>query len=286
MKLSVCSCVSAAIVVALAGSTASAVVTMQTRFLVQQTTGSGATYTVTNANTTTFLPGSRVRLTVQFRLLNTQPTVVSMRNIAAIAFGIEGSGEAGGNTQRSQLFGRSGAPSIQDKGEAYGELDGFDYPGVGAETAAAKYRSGLHRTWRDGLSDTDGAGPLTNDQNLANGSYVGDDVNIVIAYALSVAFLPEPTSYAETPWQGLYSFEYQHSGSLGSKAFTFAPLTATIYPNGRFLYYEVDNTSVLRSESFQNGSVTLNFAIPAPGAASLLALGGVLALRRGTRSRG
>ncbi len=274
------SCAVGACAVGFAASAASAVVTMQTRFLVQQTTGSGATYTVTNANTTTFLPGSRVRLTIQFRLLNTQPSTLLMNNFTATNFSVLGTGPAGGTAQRSQLFGRSAGPGSQGRGEAFGDLDGFTYPGVGAAPPGPQFRTGLHKVWRDGMTDPDEVGPLTIDQHPANGQFSGDDVLLITPIALSTAFLPDPVSFAETPWQGLYSYEFQHAGALGSKTFSFTPTTDTANPTGRFFYYIVNSINVGQSTSFNNGSVTLNFAIPAPGAAMVLGLGGLLAARR------
>jgi hypothetical protein len=242
--------------------------------------GSGASYTVADAGTTTFAPGSRVRMTIQCRLLSDELEAPRPIGLAATYFSAMGSGTAGGVVARSQLCGVPSGADSQAKGEAFGLPAGFVYPGMGAVTSpTVLVRTGLHAVYRDVLFDPDGAGPLTVDSNPANGTYQGDDILNMNAFSFARTPFETPIVSTETAWNGMFSFEFTHSGALGVKTFQFVPTTDAQLPNGAILYWDENFANPQRAFTFTNGSITLTF-IPAPACAVVFALGGLVANRR------
>lgn len=248
MKKSV---LSAAIVAAAAGTSLAQPV-METRFLVQTVTGSGATYTVSPAASNVFAAGATVRLTLQYRILDpTSTSTTNARGLVGTTADIKASGAAGGTTSRSSLTGDDTFIS----GEAYGapgsaNTDTYPYVGENADGF-----TGLHNAYRGGLS---GATP---DLAASNGTFVGREVLGLVPLSLSVASFPQNTGIAGNPtaWFGLFSFNFTNSGAQGNVTFSFLPPATTTNPNGQFRYWKRGTTAPVTGTTFNNGNVTLTF---------------------------
>lgn len=238
------------------------VATLETRFLAQVTTGSGATYTVDNvAGPLSFPAGSTVRLTLQYRVNDPASTsTTNPRGLVGANFDLLASGPAGGTSSRSVLTGDGTFIS----GEAYGNpgtANTDTYPYVEAN---ADGFTGLHNVYRGGLSDPDGGGPLTADDALSNGTFAGRNVTGLVPLSLSAASFPQNTGTAGNPtgWFGLFSFNFTNSGATGDVTFRFQPAVTTANPNGQFRYWKRGTTSPVTGTSFSNGQITLNFINP------------------------
>lgn len=255
---------------------------LETRFLAQTTSGSGPTYVVNNASSLSFAAGSTVRLTVQFRMVDTSNPPASIRGLARSDFIISATGPAGGTAQRSILTGFFDPNEVlPSRGEANGlpNRPGVDtYPDFNGANADAF--TGLHCVHRNFLTvDPDGSGPLTVDADPLNGVFSGREVTGIRANCASGTVYP---SNSGGLWFGLYSFEFVNSGAIGDITFGFAPLVTAQRPNGSFLYFR--NQNPVESTSFLNGSITLSF-VPAPASAlGLLLLIACPRRRRPTRA--
>jgi hypothetical protein len=248
MKKSV---LSAAIVAAAAGTSLAQPV-METRFLVQTVTGSGATYTVSPAASNVFAAGATVRLTLQYRILDAASTsTTNARGLVGTTADIKATGAAGGTTSRSSLTGDDTFVS----GEAYGapgsaNTDTYPYTGENADGF-----TGLHNAYRGGLSGG------TPDLAASNGTFVGREVLGLVPLSLSVASFPQNTGIAGNPtaWFGLFSFNFTNSGAQGAVTLSFLPPATTTNPNGQFRYWKRGTTAPVTGTTFNNGSVTLTF---------------------------
>jgi hypothetical protein len=232
------------------------VATLETKFLAQVTTGSGATYMVDNvAGPLSFPAGSTVRLTLQYRISDpASGATTNPRGLVGANFDLLASGPAGGTSSRSALTGDGTFIS----GEAYGapgtaNTDTYPYTGENADGF-----TGLHNAYRGGLS---GGDP---DLALSNGTFAGRNVTGLVPLSLSAASFPQNAGIAGNPtgWFGLFSFNFTNSGATGDVTFSFAPATTTANPNGQFRYWKRGTTSPVTGTSFQNGSITLNFINP------------------------
>lgn len=248
---------------------------LETRLLAQILSGSGSTYLVAPAPSLTFAVGTKVRLTVQYRLVDTSnppaASTASVRGLTLATFNLFATGTAPGISHRSTLTGDTAATG----GEAYslpGAAGADVYPD--AHGANPDALTGLHNAYRF-IADHEG------DTHAANGQFVGRDITRVTGEALSAAPFPQ---FGEGLWMGLYSFEFWNTG-VGSVSYAFAPTTTTTNPNGQFRYWRRGQTTPQPSTQFSNGTITLTFAVPTPGTTAGVIVAGLTLGRRKRRLR-
>lgn len=187
-------------------------ITMETRFVAQVINGAGAGRQITNATNTVFALGSKVRVTLQYRLIDhTEGQYGSIFGMAEMDMDIRAIGVAGNGTLSRSLLTTTGTSQFNAESgvlnNSYGWADGPVYPQSG--TAASS--SGLHAPYRAGINGFDGGG--------ANGTVNVDGIQSIKALAGGSA---ATVNQAGGQWWGLYSFEFQanpsFSGTVGFRA--------------------------------------------------------------------
>lgn len=235
-------------------------VSFETRILVQTITGSGASRSIGPAAANNFNSGDRVRLTVQYRMVDLQGNPEgSYYGISGYSFNINGeTGTAAGSVNRSALTNTAvGAPggnanNAEDdaNNNSNGWASGPAYPQGGT---AAGGRSGLHNPFRFGLGGVDSAS--------SNGTISGTSINAIAALQIGGA---GSVNQADNQWWGLYSFEFLSTGA-GTRTFAVTSDQFTLQVYRDLATQDIGSaTPVLLSANQVSmlplPSVTLNFA--------------------------
>lgn len=201
-----------------------ATVILETRFVTQASFSRGANSLQVVSHPNHYLWNDGARLTVQYRLRNTDPSVVPL-GLESFDFDIvpyvPGSGTTPGLSYKSKthLYGMATGATPQARGEAYSmDPSAYATAGTGAGPSAADYRYGLHGAFRAGLTDPDGPGSQTPNDDPSNGVLSGTSLHGIKARTEVGAQFPTPTQVMDgalwTGWHNLYSFEVQ-AGGLG-----------------------------------------------------------------------
>lgn len=226
-------------------------VVFETRFLVQTITGSGAARQVSNAAGTTFESGSRVRLTVQYRLVDQMNG--SLGNIygpGAFAFSVNGTNTIGNGALSRSALTTAGSASSNGESDASNNLDGWangpQYPQTGAATI-----TGLHQPFRFALNGSD--------NNQANGTVENGSITRVTAMSIGGGSVVNQLS---GNWWGLYSFEFQAaSGFVGSVGFSvFTNSTTMGIHRGPDASAAPFTLLTAQQSQYNMGSIALQFA--------------------------
>lgn len=300
---------SAAAVMALAGSAlAQNGAQLQLRF-VPETGGFGAASPITAwpttataaingpvaFNTTTF---RTIRLRLDYRVVDTNPgdaivtagLVAGNLNITSAATGTV----APGNTTvgPSAITGRENGQTSNPNPTATGTGTSSNN-WVGNDTTAASTRTGLAGTFRGGFTDPN------NNAEASNGVVTGLSILSIVPTAISQHHQDEagfddgsggaayplaggaPGAGQQTEWYTLYVLTVA-AATASNGTLT---LTAAFQPDvgtGNAFGYFITSTNVPQtSTNAQSASITINIpGVPAPGSVALLGMGGLLAARR------
>ncbi|MCC6321659.1 MAG: hypothetical protein IT438_09535 [Phycisphaerales bacterium] len=268
--------VSALAIAALAGSAVAQTAPVRLEFrLIPQTGTPPATVTdlaETTAGTPIAISGSArtQRYELQYRVLDLDPNdaVFVPAGLSACQINITASNAASGTMARAQLS--------RFEGQLAGTTPPTSPDSSGLPTGAASVRTGLHAPYRGGMSNQ-------NDNTLAaNGTVAGSAINGILPLAISQTNQGNANNGIDnTAWYGLYSFTFTAADNFGGALTITAEAIADPNTQNRFGWF--NDGSAVPEQSANATSATTHLAItavPAPGAAALIGLGGLLAARR------
>lgn len=269
--------VSALAVAALAGSAIAQPVRMEFR-IVPQTGTPPATVNdgpLTTAGTPITLSGTErtQRYELQYRILDLIPNDdVFPAGLTAAEIDITVSNPASGSFARAQLS--------RFEAQLAGTVPPTTSDSSGLPSGAAIGRAGLHSPYRGGMSNQ-------NDNTLpANGT---PDVRAGVVGIFSVLPLAISQTNQGNPdvgspndaWFGLYSFTFTAADLFSGSVTITAQAKADPNTQNSFGYFNDGMAVPVTSSNSVPGVTHLNIvAIPAPGAAALVGLGGLVAFRR------
>lgn len=253
-------------------------VTVDMRLVAQVISGSGSSRQVDDAGTTSFASGSRVRLTVQYRLTDeTAGAYGTIYGTGGLSFSIGGVNTSGNGTITRSALTTDGTSSSNGEADAGNNSSGWASGPTYPQTGTSGTKTGLHEPLRWALNNNDSA--------LSNGTISGGSIANVFAFnALGATVVNQLSGN----WWGVYSFEFESDSDFEGTVDFNLSTTATTGPVFRGSSITTAPYTLLNASQidYNLGGISLDFSapapliIPAPGAAALLGLGGVLAVRR------
>jgi len=233
-------------------------------------------------NTVACVAGDTLRFELQYRIFDLNidddniPAGLSSATINIVS--------AGGTLLRAQLSRNEGGSVATNpvSPDASGLPTGTTTTTDPAFSGPNSARRGLHAPFRGGmanasLNDLPSNGIVNVDANPDPGLYAPGSGNTLLSITpLAIAQPNQGTSVgAESTWYGLYSFNYV-CGSANDQILVSA--VADAQTGNRFGYFADGNPVPVTSNNAIGGFY--NIVVPAPGAAALLGLGGLIAARR------
>lgn len=236
-------------------------VVVETRILAQSITGSGAARQIANEGSV-FQIGSRIRLTVQYRLLDQTAGVLgTLYGQPTHVFSIQSTGAVGNGTLSRSALTTTGTTASNGESGASNNSVGWANGAVYPQSGTFAGRSGLHAPFRDSLPS---------DNNQANGVISGGSIGPIVGF--SNAANAQAFNQLGGQWWGLYSFEFQANPSFagGVQFNTHSDTTVASVFRGTSLATATRVTLDSAKVSYQWGGISLLFAnIDAPPAVAV-----------------